>query len=170
MCCRKKQQLYTSYQPRQQRQLGCCSSHRQRRQSQQTTPYHSPLGGAIFIEPQAYAPVAVNTPYPELQSGSDFPRVRGPFSMAAALILGLSLGAQKIQEKREKKKEKKMLTEFANEQREAKLRNDWASRKSDEARNVEGRKSESLEREEVPPPSYEDAVGESARGRDGRSS
>ncbi|KAF9732526.1 hypothetical protein PMIN06_005620 [Paraphaeosphaeria minitans] len=164
MCCRKNQPRYTSCQPR---QRGCCSSRRQRRQLQQITPYYSPLGGAVSIEPQAYAPVAVNAPYPELQSGFDFPRVRGPFSMAAALILGLSLGAQKIQEKREKKKEKKALLEFANEQREAKLRKDRASRKSEEARNGEERRSESLERDEVPPPSYEDVVGESAyqRGR-----
>ncbi|KAJ4299505.1 hypothetical protein N0V90_004750 [Kalmusia sp. IMI 367209] len=69
--------------------------------------------------------------------------------MAAALILGLSLGAQKFYEKREKKKEKKALLEFANEQREAKLRGDRESR---EGRR---RRSESLEREaeeEAPPP------------------
>lgn len=82
--------------------------------------------------------------------------------MAAALILGLSLGAQKIQEKREKKKEKKALMEFANEQREAKLRTDRAASKSEEAREGQGRRSESLEREEVPPPRYEDVVGERA--------
>ncbi|OAG02210.1 uncharacterized protein CC84DRAFT_1167329 [Paraphaeosphaeria sporulosa] len=163
MCCRKNQPRYVSYQSR---QRGCCSSQRQR-QVHQITPYYSPLGGAVPIEPQAYAPIAVNAPYPELQSGFDFPHVRGPFSMAAALILGLSLGAQKIQEKREKKKEKKALMEFANEQREAKLRKDRSSRKSEEARSEERRRSESLERDEVPPPSYEDAVGESAyqRGR-----
>ena len=80
--------------------------------------------------------------------------------MAAALILGLSLGAQKIQEKREKKKEKKALLEFADEQREATLRADRAARKS-----VEGRRSESLERDEVPPPSYEDAVAGRAYNR-----
>lgn len=86
--------------------------------------------------------------------------------MAAALILGLSLGAQKIQEKREKKKEeKKALMEFANEHRGAKLRNDRSSRRGEEERNVEGRRSESLERDEVPPPSYEEVVGEIARGR-----
>jgi Flp pilus assembly protein TadB len=80
--------------------------------------------------------------------------------MATALIIGLTLGAQKIQEKREKKKEKKALMEFANEQREAKLRNDQASRR-------EEKRSGSLEREdeEVPPPSYEDVVAESAQGR-----
>lgn len=88
--------------------------------------------------------------------------------MAAVLILGLSLGAQKILEKREKKKEKKALMEFANEQREARLRSDRSSRrKSEEIR--EGRRSESLEREaEVPPPRYEDVVGENGalgRGR-----
>lgn len=89
--------------------------------------------------------------------------------MAAVLILGLSLGAQKILEKREKKKEKKALMEFANEQREARLRSDRSSRrKSEEIR--EGRRSESLEREAeaVPPPRYEDVVGGNAalgRGR-----
>ena len=88
--------------------------------------------------------------------------------MAAALILGLSLGAQKIQEKREKKKEKKALDVFANEQREAKLRGDRSSRrKSEEAREGERRRSESLERdgEEAPPPRYEDVVGQDALGR-----
>ena len=83
--------------------------------------------------------------------------------MAAVLLLGLSLGAQKIIEKREKKKEKKALTEFANEQREAKLRGDRASRKRDSS---ERRRSESSEREEddVPPPSYEEVVRGPARG------
>ncbi|KAJ4351826.1 uncharacterized protein N0V89_007170 [Didymosphaeria variabile] len=86
--------------------------------------------------------------------------------MAAALILGLGLGAHKIQEKREKKKEKRALEAFANEQREAKLRTDRASRmKSEEAMDGERRRSESLERDEPPPPSYEDVVGESAHGR-----
>ena len=81
--------------------------------------------------------------------------------MAAALILGLSLGAQKIQEKREKKKERKSLLAFANEQREAKLRTDRTSRKNQSER----RRSTSLEREgeDVPPPSYEEVVGDSAR-------
>jgi hypothetical protein len=159
MCCRKNQQRYDYYTPRQlQRQRGCYPR-RQHQLSQHITPYYTPLGGAVPIEPQAYAPVAANATYAELQSGFDFPRVRGPFSMATALILGLSLGAQKIQEKREKKKEKKALMEFANEQREAKLKNDRASRR-------EGR-SESLEKdeEEAPPPSYQDVVAESAQRR-----
>ena len=84
--------------------------------------------------------------------------------MAGVLVLGLSIGAQKIIEKREKKKEKKALTEFANEQREAKLRSDRSSRKGEPS---ERRRSESLEREEddVPPPSYDEVVRGGARGR-----
>ena len=83
--------------------------------------------------------------------------------MAGVLVLGLSIGAQKIIEKREKKKEKKALMEFANEQREAKLRSDRSSRKREPS---ERRRSESLEREEddVPPPSYDEVVRGGARG------
>ncbi|KAF1978709.1 hypothetical protein BU23DRAFT_186350 [Bimuria novae-zelandiae CBS 107.79] len=150
MCCRLYQQNTCAY--LRQRQRGCCSSRRN---------YDYPtLDTNSALQPSGSTGLQPSQPqFSQVQ-------VRGPFSMAAALILGLSLGAQKIQEKREKKKEKKMLMEFTNEQREVKLRNDRASRKREQG---ERRRSESLEREggaeEVPPPSYEEAVGEGARGR-----
>lgn len=84
--------------------------------------------------------------------------------MASALILAIGLGAHKIKEKREQKKERKALMEFANEQREAKLRSDRSSRSKGPS---DRRRSESLEREEaeedVPPPSYEEVVRGGAR-------
>lgn len=84
--------------------------------------------------------------------------------MASAVILAIGLGAHKIKEKREQKKERKALMEFANEQREAKLRSDRSSRSKGPS---DRRRSESLEREEaeedVPPPSYEEVVRGGAR-------
>ena len=84
--------------------------------------------------------------------------------MAAVLLLGISLGAQKIKEKREQKKEKRALMEFANEQKEAKLRSDRSSRSKDTGHR---RRSESLEREtekdDIPPPSYDEVMNGGAR-------
>ena len=91
--------------------------------------------------------------------------------MAALIIGGIGLGAQKIQEKREKRKSKKAALLLDQEQatevsRTANLQHvkRIEGRKSVEARRDGMRRSESLEREreesgEAPPPSYEEVVG-----------
>jgi len=91
--------------------------------------------------------------------------------MAALIIGGIGLGAQKIQEKREKRKSKKAALLLDQEQTTGVLRTANSQnverieeRKSVEARRDGMRRSESLEREreesgEAPPPSYDEVVG-----------
>ena len=91
--------------------------------------------------------------------------------MAALIIGGIGLGAQKIQEKREKRKSKKAALLLDQEQtaeasRLANLQHveRIEGRKNVEARGGGVRRSESLEREreeygEAPPPSYDQVVG-----------
>jgi len=101
--------------------------------------------------------------------------------MAAVLILGLTLGAAKIQEKREEKKAKKAALEWENAHnaqitgvtergRTTQAKGKRRGRRENEQEressvDAEGRRSESLEREDsVPPPKYEDVIG--MRGAD----
>jgi hypothetical protein len=100
--------------------------------------------------------------------------------MAALIIGGIGLGAQKLQEKREKRKAKKEQVAWESEQvaeasRVANLQHaerieGW--RKSEEARGDRARSSESLERERgesgVLPPSYEEVVQTGAGAGRGR--
>lgn len=167
MCRRRYQQFNTYNYESKPYQRGCCST-RRNYQSNQLGQYINTYGTIPSAESSANNSANTYIVQPESHTSAtpgpvQFSHVRRPCSMAGVLILGLSLGAQKIIEKREKKKEKKALTEFANEQREAKLRGDRSSRKREPS---ERRRSESSEREEddVPPPSYDEVVRGGARG------